>query len=627
MIEIELKNIAGLRGIHNFKIDKGLSIIHAPNGTGKSSLLKAIYLITGNKQIPEENLINYLTEKEINGYIKLRNNQMDYEVQIQRKGDTVSITYSNIDTQLFQFPSIELSFTQAKSDLYQGIIKDDTSFITSWFHKVTEDHKFELFLELSTKLLSEYKVKRDELKKKASKDISRNQVQIHSLKEEMDSLKKEITRIENSGDYQKFINKHKEKKDQIEKLKKEINSLESKRVSLTDEIFKNEDNLAKEKKELKNLNRELENFDANYPIKKEKLEKLEKKRDNLKKESQISKEKRLDNQETLTYERKQLKNYEKLLNRETCPTCYQKLDPILIKDIIGKLNLKINSLESEVKEQAKLEKNIAQQIEDIEEELTDIINFLKINRQEIEKKKQEREKNINSLTEALPGKKKKKHDITEEIENNRTILLKIQETLAEESPIQEELLKIQGDYLAKERLIRKLEDELEESSELQREYKNSELIVKKAEEVHDHYTQIVRHLKKETFEKINESLMNSFDLLELAKLKKIEFGEKNDTYTLEIVRENNVYTTLEKLSGAEKSLISLIIIWVVKQMVLPEEPFFLVDEVTTEMDDTRFKDILNYISTKTDYVIVARHKPYKGKRELITSENIISTFV
>ena len=34
MMEIEVKNIAGLRGIFNFSFDEGLSILHAPNGSG-----------------------------------------------------------------------------------------------------------------------------------------------------------------------------------------------------------------------------------------------------------------------------------------------------------------------------------------------------------------------------------------------------------------------------------------------------------------------------------------------------------------------------------------------------------------------------------------------------------------
>ena len=175
-------------------------------------------------------------------------------------------------------------------------------------------------------------------------------------------------------------------------------------------------------------------------------------------------------------------------------------------------------------------------------------------------------------------------------------------------------------------MITKLEEDLESSSEYQLEYVKSEGHVKRAEKLHNYYSDKFKHLSTETFKKINGALMESFELLELAKLKKIIFEEKADKVILEIQRDNDVYTSLEKLSGAEKSLITLIITWVVKQMVIPDEPIFIIDEVTTEMDDTRFQEILNYISEKTNYVIVARHKPYKGKKEILSPAHIISTF-
>ncbi len=40
-------------------------------------------------------------------------------------------------------------------------------------------------------------------------------------------------------------------------------------------------------------------------------------------------------------------------------------------------------------------------------------------------------------------------------------------------------------------------------------------------------------------EEIATTLKDSFELLELAKLKKIEFNKKVNNYLLEIVRDNN----------------------------------------------------------------------------------------
>ena len=63
MIEIEGENIGGLRGPFKFTLQNGLSMLHAPNGSGKSSLLRAFHLAIANKNISQEDLNNYLTEK------------------------------------------------------------------------------------------------------------------------------------------------------------------------------------------------------------------------------------------------------------------------------------------------------------------------------------------------------------------------------------------------------------------------------------------------------------------------------------------------------------------------------------------------------------------------------------
>lgn len=625
-MEVEVKNISGLRGTFKYLFDEGLSILHAPNGSGKSSLLRAVHLITSNTKLPQEILNNYLTEKEINGYVKLKLFDKEYEVQIQRKGDKVEIPYSNVEDNIFQFPSVILSYVRAKSDLFQGIINDDENSITSWFHQVTEVHKYELFLEIATRILSELKTKKDDLKKKVSKDVSRNRDQINKLEEETKKLTKEIDSILNSESYQQFMKEHSEKKDQIDKIRKTIKNLKIRKTTLSDEIFKNEESIESLEKLLEDIKKQIQIYDDNLPIKQEKLRKNEKKRDELEEDLDKIKKNRLGIQEKLNLERKQLKDNEDLINRETCPKCHQRLDPILIKDLMAKGRSQVKKLETKIKEFKTNEREISNEISNIEDELIELTNFLKTNREKLNKEKINKDNEFSKIKSGLPDKKKRKRELVSKIELKNKELLQIQESLAEDNPQQNEVFKLQGELNSKSQLITKLEDDVELSSEYQLEYLRAETHVKRAEEVHNYYSEKFKHLSTETFKRINAALMESFELLELAKLKKIIFEEKGNKVVLEIQRDNDVYTSLEKLSGAEKSLITLIITWVVKQMVIPNEPIFLVDEVTTEMDGTRFQDILNYISEKTKYVIVARHKPYKGKKELLSQIHIISTF-
>ncbi|GAG86737.1 unnamed protein product, partial [marine sediment metagenome] len=300
-------------------IDEGLSILHAPNGSGKSSLLRALYLVASNTKLPQKVLNNYLTEKEINGYVKLKLFGKENEVQIQRKGDKVEITYSNVEDDIFKFPSEELSYVRAKSNLFQGIINDDENSITTWFHQVTEIHKYELFLEIATRILSELKTKKDDLKKKVSKDVSRNRDQISKLEEDTEELSRKIDSILNSESYQLFMKEHSEKKDQIDKIRKSIENLNKRKTTLSNEVFKDEESIESLKKNLEDIKKQIQIYDDNLPIKQEKLRKNEKKRDDLEEDLDKIKKNRLETQEKLNLERNQLKDNEELINRETCP--------------------------------------------------------------------------------------------------------------------------------------------------------------------------------------------------------------------------------------------------------------------------------------------------------------------
>ena len=97
---------------------------------------------------------------------------------------------------------------------------------------------------------------------------------------------------------------------------------------------------------------------------------------------------------------------------------------------------------------------------------------------------------------------------------------------------------------------------------------------------------------------------------------------KQDTYLLEIEREDGMVTDIDRLSGAETAVIFLIIFYTIKRIVLPEVPILLIDEITSEIDDYRFKEILKYISKEVAYIIVARHIPFDGKRRLLAQSDV-----
>jgi len=626
MLNVELKNISGLRGIHKYEFIEGLSILNAPNGSGKTSLLNALYLLITNERISPEELSRYLTEKEIDGYVKVRIRDKEFEVDLQRDDDKVKITYSNVDDTLFDNTLGELYFARGNSELYQGILSNDDTLITSWYYNVTQVQKYRLFLNIATKLLSDYRQKRDELKKKLSKDISKNQEEIDKLTREKEELEREIKEILESDDYKKFMKDHKEINKEITELRKDIKESSDKRDKIYRKIIDSEENIKNLKKKREKLKKKLEVFRANQKIIQLEFRVLEEKYDKLEGDYDKIIKDIAEKQKKLVNERGLLKDYKKLVKRETCPTCHQKLDTIVIKKLTAQSEARVTKLVKEVKSLNSKKKSILDEISVVKEKLVGIKDFLKQNEDALKEEINITETKIKELSDKVLELKEKRESLGDTIEKKQEKLIKVQESLTDENPLQEEIFKKQEKSNNIDRMIRDLESEIQESSEFQTEFLLSDERVKRADAIHRHYIQKVQYLEHDTMDRINKALKNSFELLELARLKKIEFQKKDGRYQLEIQRDNNVFTSVAKMSGAEKSLIALIINWVVSQMILPDNPLFLVDEITTEMDDTRFKDILNYISDKGNYVIVARHKPYQGKYEMLAQEHIVNSF-
>ena len=101
-LKVELQNIGGLQGKHSFTFNKGLNVIKAPNASGKTSLLNAIFLVLGNEQIERSELEDYLTDNEVAGYVRITNEEGNKsEIRLTRdlsKG--VSLTKADISQEL-----------------------------------------------------------------------------------------------------------------------------------------------------------------------------------------------------------------------------------------------------------------------------------------------------------------------------------------------------------------------------------------------------------------------------------------------------------------------------------------------------------------------------------------------
>ncbi len=623
-LKVEVQNISGLRGTHSFNFQEGLNMVRAPNAQGKTSLLNALYLIVANENIPKEELFNYLTENEITGYVKLEFNNKKMEVVLSKntKGE-VEITKVKVDTNIFPKVSTNLSYLRESSKLYKAITSADHILIQNWYNEMIQVNKFHIAFMTIQDIFHFFENKVDDLKERQDEDIEPILKLISKKENELDGLNKEKQEISNDP---KFISDNKKTKvlnNEISILEKDSTPLKSKKKALALEmsnLTERLENLDSEINERLELQKNLKNTRTTLTTEKESLEHLF-----FEKEQRL---KKLRNEKSIIDDRKdeyvsKYNEKEPLKDRSICPLCENKIDKAKMNNYLRELNSKINmsleksvSLERKIKNIKNEENDIKQRIKDIKRKIQDmpkklsseiserktkkskILSEIKANKERLS----ELDEEINKIEETLEAKKEERKNINPELRKELENVIDPQ--------IQEIEIKIQ---MLKERR----EIFLKENQELHITLIKREI----AEQIFNHYKNKVDMIKKEMIKYLNDKEKDLFELLQLAELEKINFDP--DNFKIEIQRANKTFTTLKKMSSAERSLITIIIAYIVKQTIIPDEPIFLIDEITSEMDETRFLDIIDAISKEIPYLIVARPTPYDGKRKLISNENII----
>ncbi len=626
-LKIELLNIGGLRGKHEFNFKEGLNLLQAPNATGKSSLLKSIFLIIGNESISKSELDGFLTDNEVSGYVRLVDEKgKKSEVKLIRdisKG--IQLTKTDIQPEFITDLFYDLIFLRENSKINQSIQTANDIMIENWFLDITNVNIFHTVFVKSQEILHNIEDKLDDLKQKQNQDIK----PIKDLVNE----KKDIL-IKNQKRKQEIISDPKIKKSErlSKELPKEIKQLEETKKKLNNEILEIKNHtrpkLLKDYEELdeeiKNLDNELKNIESEREIlqieRKEWEDKL------LKKDNKITKVK---NEIKNLANDKREKSYNidrlgKLKDRSICPLCESDIDKIKNAQMLNDNEKELKSiLEKELKlERSKKttenEKKIAQnKVKELEHTIKYLPEEISNNIDKFMKQFQEVDKSVKKLKES-------EDKLEEELkETEKSIFEKEEELKKNLNPeLKKEIDKLNNSITDLNLEITRLELKINEYMENNLELLKAEKRYFVAEKITDYYQNRVERIRKEMVRNINNNLEEYFKLLELAELQRITLDPEH--FKLDIQRIDKSYTNLKKMSAAERALISIIISFIVKQTIIPEIPIFLIDEVTSEMDDTRFKDILNFLSNEIPYLIVARHSPFNRTKQLLTSQEIIN---
>jgi chromosome segregation ATPase len=243
-------------------------------------------------------------------------------------------------------------------------------------------------------------------------------------------------------------------------------------------------------------------------------------------------------------------------------------------------------------------------MEDVEDELNEIVEI---------------QKNINELNIRLADLEKQMKFNTKDIEAKNKLVSALKEEIKElEKQIDPELLKIwrqQGSLDENigeiDGKIKGLEEELEEVSEKEKRLSALKKKIEFLSQVKETIKRKITEMKNGVKNKFNSKITEVYSVLGFKNFDKVFI---NDNYRIEVVRKGK-QQELNRLSTSERITLGVIVMLAGKEEYLPDFPFFVLDEVTTAYDPTRFKKIIDYIvqKTKTKYVIVTAFSPTGDK--------------
>lgn len=623
--KLRVENIGGLLGTHEFIFKDGINIINAPNASGKTSLLNALRLISAGEDWSDEEVGAILNRYKDQGYVKLEN-EVVHEVTLIRSNERVSfltqdIRYSDKRTR-------DLVFLMPENILMSAIREADINKIERWFKRITNIEYYESLKQITRSLFDEYQAEKKEIEERFIGKEKQVQETLNERQEELERTKSEIIKILTSKEFVQFEEKKNELEKQRRKLIQSRSSSRDKKNQLQAELTQIENDITTKEKKLSDMKGKLKDLKEDYNFGIVKLEEWNKEISNF--QNKINEtEKRID--AIKVFREKNLDELAKrskllLLDGKTilknCPYCDNKINEDWIKNRIDELRDENEELIiefSKINEEKSQHKTI---ITEIENEMKKINEVLPVEIKEQEKRISNLNKSITKLNKSIVKNKRDIADLDDEIKELTRRIVDLNHELEKlvGKELQSKLKKLHGAQETLEKQISNLEGTLEEIKRGTLELRKLRKKVVLSKQILDHFTEKIERIRNERRMELNRCLKESFELLELAKVDKLQF---DDNFRLEITREGGYVTYLQEMSGAEKTTIALLVLYEAKQMILPDFPFFVVDEVSEAMDDTRFLRIVEYISERLPMVIITRNKPLEGEPELLSQKHIV----
>jgi len=605
-LTLEIENIGGLAGSMQIKLKPPISIIEAPNASGKTSIIRALQLLCKNDLVLED----VLNEYSATGKVILRNGE-EYFVNLIKTQSGVSVSGKLLSE---DYKDFRLAFCIPEAELVQIITTNpfDPDRLKNWFRDISDARHYETAMVILNTLIQEKTVEMDSLRRslvdtsEIKEIISLNERVLERVENELEETNKKLEEL----GYTDLVDRKRKLTWEMDRLRsQEILPLQSERNRKEDQLSDLRMDRDRYTRMLREANEKLDNLEKELRAKEDQRTAIEQRRETIKirlyddREGIISRMRYLsdridarsrflkeigDNKEwqvcTKLFERdielcsKELKDLEEEKKRledeyDQYGTFFEELDRL--KALVTSLRMDITDYRSRIRQTNDAIRRVEKEIEEINSRIAKLQADLG-----------EKEKDMRKLDEEISRLEGVSEELKQRISRLERERMEARNTIAMKREELERAIRAQGEYRKVARIVERLRGFLSYMQE--------------------RYEYIINGTRNE----LNEKLREVFDVMQYTNFSKIII---NSDYNIEITRREGYPTKLSRLSSSERLTIALIMMFVAKQAYAPDFPMFVVDEVMGSYDLTRFRRILDYIKGSIPFLIVTSLAPLRDK--------------
>ncbi len=636
-MKLELQNIGGFAGVHEFELKKGINRITAPNAKGKSSLLRGIQCLASDN---EDVFRDTLNDDSDTGHVKLGD---EYIRHLRRVNDAVQADpkdhtfFDELDKDWRNAEKI--AFFTPKSRVVLEI--DQNAFdVLRFVNSISGAEEIESDIRRKEAQLEEKKRELEEYIENLT-TAQKLDAEVGTMRGEIQKLQGEVQELEGAIEKETGTRDLTKVGEDIAAKKQEILDLEERFRSREGEVKRYQDQYEKARALYDRLSKDIIGFESRSETGSieevtENLRKHERERKDLK----IVKDMLDDLQGVVDKAYKVFSDSERaplpesikdkpLLNRASallgnpgeCPVCRGGADR--------------NTLDEMRKELKDCATDFARAMRGEEEEM----KVIKADRMEL----QDRIEGINSKRRERDKAKRDSNDLLKELDDRENLRDYVEEEIADK--VRE--LEILGQQYADAAKMVQTESR-EQLNKVREKIGGYENEIRNNQNEMDGLTrEIPDYTIGESLEDYANKKRLTLDDLRL-KIKKLKDGwehevfgavdlfnkDINDIYkdmgfktfrdieiTKEITRErltsldvkvehaSGKTQSLSSLSKAEQLTLGLVFQISAKENYIPNFPFFVIDDNMNTFDPDRSRSIMEYLSDKAEYVLISRPAP------------------